>query len=71
MIEVRKKENESSLSLLRRFSQKVKKSGNLIKVKKLRFSSRPVSAKRKKDSAIRRELKKKEMELLRKLGKID
>ncbi|MDP3902192.1 MAG: hypothetical protein Q8Q21_01225 [bacterium] len=71
MIEVKKKENESSLSLLRRFSQRVKKSGNIIRAKKLRFSSRPASAKRKKDSAIRRVLKKKEKELMRKLGKID
>ena len=69
MIEVKKKENESSLSLLRRFSQRVKQSSNISKVKKLRFRSRPKSRLKKKEDALKRVAYRKKTELLIKLGK--
>lgn len=71
MIEVKKKDNESSLSLIRRFTQKIKQSGNLIRVRSLRFKTRPKSELRKKEDALKREAYRKKTELLKKLGKIE
>lgn len=71
MLEVKKKENESSLSLLRRFSQRVKQSGNLIKAKKLRFRARTKSSLKKKEDALKKIAYAKKTELLRKLGEIE
>lgn len=71
MIEVKKRENESTASLLRRFSQRVKSSGNMAKVRKLRFNTRPLSELKKKENAIKRVSYRKKMDLLRKLGKIE
>ena len=71
MIEVKKRENESSLSLIRRFGKKIKQSSNLKLVRKLRFKSRPKSKLRKKEDALKREAYRKKMEYLYKLGKID
>lgn len=71
MIEVKKRENEATLSLLRRFSQKVKKSGNLPLIKGTRFASRPKSKLKKKEDALKRLANRKKTELLIKLGKIE
>lgn len=71
MIEVKKRENESFLSLIKRFGKKVKQSSNLKLVKKLRFKSRPKSKLRKKEDALKRETYRKKMEYLYKIGKID
>lgn len=71
MIEVKKKENESSLNLIKRFGKKVKQSSNLRIVRKLRFRSRPKSELRKKEEALKREVYRKKMDYLYKLGKLD
>lgn len=71
MIEVKKRDNESSTSLLRRFTQRIKQSGNLIRVRSLRFRTRPKSELRKKEEALKRESYRKKIELLKKQGKID
>ena len=71
MIEVKKRENESSLNLIKRFGKKVKQSSNLKLVRKLRFKSRPKSKLRKKEDALKREAYRKKSEYLYKLGKID
>lgn len=71
MIEVKKKEKESSLNLIKRFSKKVKQSSNLRIVRKTRFRSRPKSKLKKKEEAIKREAYRKKMEYLYKLGKLD
>lgn len=71
MIEVKKKESESTASLMRRFSQRVKLSGNLPKIRSLRFKTRPKSKLKKKEDALKRETYKKKIELLKKLGKIE
>lgn len=70
-VEVQKKENESTASLIRRFSHKLQQSGNLIRRRFLRFKKRPKSNLNKKKEALWRIAKKKEMEHLRKLGKIE
>jgi ribosomal protein S21 len=70
-VEVQKKENESTASLIRRFSHKLQQSGNLARVRLLRFKKRPKTELSKKKTAIWRIAKKKEIEHLRKLGKIE
>lgn len=71
MIEIKKRENESTPNLLRRFSQRVKSSGNLARVRKIRFNVRPESRLKKKERALKRVAYDKNTALLRKLGKIE
>ncbi len=61
---------ETSQNLVRRFSQKIKKSGILLEARKKQFKKRGKSTQLRKRSALRREKKKKEYEKLKKLGKI-
>ena len=69
-LEVQKQGRETSQSLVRRFSKKVKQSGILLQAKKNRFQEKPKSKQSKKRSALRREQLKKEYEILEKMGKI-
>lgn len=71
IIEVQKKENESTASLIRRFSYKVQHSGNLVRARALRFKKRQKSDLSRKKKALWRIAKIKEIERLRKLGKIE
>lgn len=59
-LEIKKDEKESSQSLVRRFSRRIKKSGILIGARKSRFKDRPKSYPMRKRSALRREELKKE-----------
>ncbi|MBZ9572882.1 30S ribosomal protein S21 [Patescibacteria group bacterium] len=61
---------ESPQSLIRRFSQKIKKSGILLEARKKQFKEREKSSQLKKKSALRREKKRREYEKLKKMGKI-
>ncbi|MBU0613316.1 30S ribosomal protein S21 [Patescibacteria group bacterium] len=71
VVEVKKKDSETSESLIRRFSKKVQQSGVLIRAKKSRFHE-PVKNKRKsKDDALRRKDIKSKKEYLRKIGKLE
>jgi len=70
MIQVKRGEGESVLSLIKRFAKKVKESGNLKLAKERMFKSRPKSDLKKKLEALKREEKRKEIERLKKLGKI-
>jgi len=69
-LEVTKKEKETSQSLIRRFTQKVQKSGVLRLVRRIKFYQRPKSRQIKKRIALRREELKKDYERKRKLGEI-
>jgi len=71
MVEVQRKDNESTISLIRRFSHKLQQSGNLMRVRFLQFKKRPKTELSKKKGAIWRIERKKKMEHLRKLGKIE
>jgi len=71
MIEVRKKENESTGSLLRRFSKKVQQSGLLLQARSSRFIEKVKSREERKKSALRRNQVVAEKERLRKLGKLE
>ncbi|MEK9209280.1 MAG: 30S ribosomal protein S21 [Patescibacteria group bacterium] len=71
MIEVKRKDNETNTSLLRRFSRKIKESSVLKQAKAARFSRRKLSELKEKQRALKRIEKTKEREKLRKLGKIE
>ncbi|GAH85582.1 unnamed protein product [marine sediment metagenome] len=61
---------ESSQGLVRRFSQKIRKSGILLEARKKRFKGREKSQQLKKRSALRKEKKRQEYQKLKKMGKI-
>ncbi len=71
MVEVKRKTNESTGSLLRRFNRFVQQSGVLLKAKKSKFRERKLTERKEKQAAIMgmhlRELRKR----LEKLGTYD
>jgi ribosomal protein S21 len=70
VIEVRKNPNENNASVLRRFSRKIQESNIIQKVKNNRYNERKESKLKIKKSALKRMGKRKEIEKLRKLGKV-
>lgn len=54
MVEVRRKDNESFESLLRRFNRKIQQSGVLIRARRIRFFESPKSRNLQKVAARRR-----------------
>ena len=71
MLEVKRKDNESFESLIRRFTKKTIQSGKLIQAKKVRYYKRLLSKTALKAKALRREETQKNREYLRKIGKLD
>ena len=71
MIEVKKKDNESIGSLLRRFSRKVQQSGLLLQARSSRFQEKSKSRTERRKSALRRTEIVAQKEKDRKLGKLD
>ena len=69
MVEVKKKDNESFDSLLRRFNRKIQQSGVLIRARRIRFFEPPKSRNLLKVAARRRSQIRVEKEELKKLGK--
>ena len=69
VIEVKKNANESNMSLIRRFSRKVKDSGIIRRVKSKRFNERTLSKIKVKEAALKKIERKKINEKLFKLGK--
>lgn len=69
MVEVKKKDNESFESLLRRFSRKIQQSGVLIRARRTRFFERTKSRNLQRVSARRRSQIRTEKEEQKKLGK--
>ena len=70
-IGVKKRDNESIQSLLRRFSRRVQQSGILIRTRRSRFYISPLTKRQKKLGALRRLKNRKEREKLYKLGKLE
>ena len=70
IIEVKKNPNENNQSVLRRFSRRIQESGIIQRVKGNRYNERKESKIKVKKSALRRIVRRKEIEKLRKLGKI-
>jgi hypothetical protein len=67
-LEVNRKEKETSQSLVRRFTQRIRKSGILSGARKARYKKRAKSQEMKKRAALRREELKKEYEKKKKMG---
>ena len=68
MLECKKRENETSSSLMFRFSKRVKQSGILTESRRRRFRHRAESRAKKRLSAQHRTEKKTEIARLRKMG---
>lgn len=71
MIEVKRKDNESTGSLLRRFSKRIQQSGLLLQARSSRFRDKDKSKTERRKSALRRNQVVAEKERLRKLGKLE
>jgi ribosomal protein S21 len=71
MIEVKKKDRETSESLIRRFSRRVHQSGVLLNARKGRFYAKPKSRRQVRESAQYRAKVRKEVDKLKKIGKFD
>jgi ribosomal protein S21 len=71
MVEVQRKEKESTNALARRFTRKIQQSRLLQAARALRYRERPTSRTKKRKDALRRIAKAREYEILRKLGKIE
>jgi len=71
MIEVRKKDRETTESLLRRFSRRIQQSGVLVRARKTRFRLEGKSKTEKRQEALYKVKIRKEINKLKKLGKFD
>ena len=68
-LEVKKQEKETTQGLIRRFTTGMKQSGILIRARETKFRKRAKSRQMKKRSALRRVARRKEYEMLKKMGK--
>lgn len=69
-IEVKKNANENNANLLRRFSRRIQESGIIPRVKSIRYNQRPQSKLAQKLATLKRITKRKDLEKLKKLGKM-
>jgi len=70
-IEVRKKDKETTGSLLRRFTRRVQQSGVLIRARRGRFYEKPKTKRQEKESALRRQELRHQRAHLIKLGLLE
>ncbi|MBI3632151.1 MAG: hypothetical protein HY225_01765 [Candidatus Vogelbacteria bacterium] len=70
-VEVTKNNNETTSSVIRRFTKRVQESGIIRRAKSLRYSERAKSEYVKKKKALKRLSKRTETDRLRRLGKIE
>jgi len=71
MIEVKRKERETSESLIRRFGRRVQQSGVLVQARKVRFRGEEKSKREVREGAMYREKVRKVVDRLKKMGKFD
>ena len=71
MIEVKKKDRESSESLIRRFSRRVQQSGVLVRARRVRFRAEEKSKREIRQGAMYKEKVRKVVNKLKKMGKFD
>lgn len=71
MIEVKKKDRESSESLIRRFSRRVQQSGVLVQARRSRFRAEEKTKREMRQGAMYKEKVKKVVDRLKKMGKFD
>lgn len=70
MLEVKKRENESSSAFLRRFKKQLQKSGLLMLVREKMYHKKPKSKFKIREAAAKRKETKQKMDYLRKIGKL-
>ena len=70
MIEVKRRKGETFDSLLRRFQRRIQSSGKILQAKKVRFHKKDASRNKRRDSALRREEKRKSFEYKMKTGQL-
>ena len=68
MLTVRKRQGESATGLMYRFNKRVKQSGLIKEVRKRRFTHRAISKLKRKESALHRNVMKKDFLQKKKLG---
>lgn len=71
MVEVKKRDNEGTESLIRRFSRKVQQSGVLLQARKIRFHQPKKNKRKVREEAQRKSELQAERDRLIKLGEID
>lgn len=71
MVEVYRRDNESTESLVRRFMRRVQQSGVLLQARKVQFFTRKKSKRKVREAAMRRAKLQAERERLVKLGELD
>jgi ribosomal protein S21 len=71
MIQIKRKEKETTESLIRRFSRRVQQSGVLRQVRKLRYRTVEKSKPARRNEALYKVKIRKEIDKLKKLGKFD
>mgnify|MGYP003553314093 CR=1 FL=1 len=69
-VELKKNLHENGVSLVRRFSRKMQEAGIIPKVKSIRYAVRPMSKLGQKNMRIKSLVRRKEVERLKKLGKM-
>jgi len=69
-LEVKRKQRESTQGLIRRFSQRVRRSGILRQARKIRFQKKAKSDEAKKKAALRKEQLKREYQRSEKMGEL-
>ncbi len=70
-VELKKNEHENATNLIRRFTRKIQESGIIPKVKGNRYAQRDTSKLSQKTIALRKLARRKEVEKLKKLGKME
>ena len=71
MIEVKRKDRETTESLIRRFSRRIQQSGVLMQVRRSRFRKDEKSKTKKREEALYKIRIRKEIDKLKKMGKFD
>ena len=71
MAEVKRKDNESFESLIRRFTKKTLQSGKLLQARKIRFFKKKGNSLKLKSKALRSLKIEKKIDYLKKIGKFD
>ena len=69
-VDITRKEKENALATMKRFTQGVRSSGVVQKLKSLKFQERKHSTLKRKNQALRRIQKTAERDFMRKLGKV-
>jgi len=69
-VEITKNQNENNASVVRRFQRRVQEANIIREIKGKRYNERPKSKLAQKASALKRMARRKEIEKLKKLGKM-